>query len=221
MVLGVVGEKLGMTQVFDEDGLVLPVTIVKVDPLTVTQVKTEETDGYNALQLGTKPCKKLKIKRPQLTRAQVGHLKKNDLQNFRLLKEFKVNNPSDYQLGQKVDLSIFCDVDKVDVTGKSIGKGFQGCIKRHNAHRGPMSHGSKSHRITGSIGAGTTPSRVYKGHAMPGHMGAEKVTIKKLKIVKIDTENNIIMIKGSVPGHKGSMVTIKPTITKWNEGVNK
>jgi large subunit ribosomal protein L3 len=215
MVLGVVGKKLGMTQIFDEDGLVVPVTVVKVEPLTVTQVKTKEKEGYSAIQLGTEPTKKRRLPRPE-----VMHLEKNNLPSFKLLKEFKVENTDDYQVGQKVDLSIFSDVPKVDVTGKSIGKGFQGCIKRHNAHRGPMSHGSKSHRITGSIGAGTTPSRVYKGHAMPGHMGAEKVTIKKLKVVKIDGERNLILIKGSVPGHEGSFVTIKPSRTKWNDRSN-
>lgn len=211
MVLGVVGKKLGMTQVFDEDGLVVPVTVVKVEPLTVTQLKTKENEGYDAVQLGTEPTKKRRLTRPELM-----HLEKNNLPAFKLLKEFRVDNINDYQVGQKIDLSIFSDVIKVDVTAKSIGKGFQGCIKRHNAHRGPMSHGSKSHRITGSIGAGTTPSRVYKGHAMPGRMGAEKVTISKLKVVKIDNEKNLILIKGSVPGHEGTFVTIKPSRTKWN-----
>ncbi|MEW5819015.1 MAG: 50S ribosomal protein L3 [Cyanobacteriota bacterium] len=211
MVLGVVGKKLGMTQVFDDDGLVVPVTVVKVEPLTVTQLKTKEKEGYDAVQLGTEPTKKRRLTRPELM-----HLEKNNLPAFKLLKEFRVDNINDYQIGQKIDLSIFSDVIKVDVTAKSIGKGFQGCIKRHNAHRGPMSHGSKSHRITGSIGAGTTPSRVYKGHAMPGRMGAEKVTISKLKVVKIDSERNLILIKGSVPGHEGTIVTIKPSRTKWN-----
>lgn len=212
MALGVFGEKIGMTQVFDQEGLVVPVTIVKVDALTVTQVKTEETDGYNAVQLGAFPCKK-----KSLTRAEVKHLEKNSLPAFKVLKEFRVENPSEFKVGQKIDLSIFSDVVKVDVTGKSIGKGFQGTVKRHNANRGPMSHGSKSHRIPGSIGAGTTPSRVYKGISMPGHMGAEKVTVRKLKVVKVDSENSILYIKGSVPGVEGTCLTILPTITKWND----
>lgn len=216
MVLGVIGEKLGMTQVFDNDGLVVPVTIIRVNPLTVTQVKTEESDGYNAIQLGTNPVKKKKLTQPELK-----HLENNNLPAFSLLKEFRINNSRDYQLGQKVDLSIFSNVQKVDVTGKSIGRGFQGCTKRHNAGRGPMTHGSKSHRITGSIGAGTTPSRVYKGLSMPGNMGAEKVTVKKLSVVKIDNEENIIMIKGSVPGAKGSYVTLRPCHAgKWNDRSN-
>lgn len=212
MVLGVVGEKLGMTQIFDSEGLVIPVTIIKVEPLTVTQVKTENKDGYNAIQLGSVSCKKRKLSRPELK-----HLENNGLPAYKQLKEFKIEDSKQYEIGQKVDLSIFSDIEKVDVTGRSIGKGFAGCIKRHNAHRGPMSHGSKSHRITGSIGAGTTPSRVYKGHSMPGHMGDEKVTIRKLKVVKVDTENNLIMIKGSVPGCEGSLVTIKPSINKWKD----
>jgi len=215
MVLGVIGKKLGMTQIFDDNGLVVPVTVVKVDPLTVTQVKTTENEGYEAVQIGALETKKRRLSRPELK-----HLEKNSLPAFKLLKEFRVKNINDYSVGQKIDLSIFSDVEKVDVTGKSIGKGFQGCIKRHNAHRGPMSHGSKSHRITGSIGAGTTPSRVYKGHKMPGHMGAEKVTVRKLKVVRIDNENNLIMIKGSVPGHDGALVTIQPTNTKWNDRSN-
>lgn len=215
MVLGVIGKKLGMTQIFDDNGLVVPVTVVQVDPLTVTQVKTTDKEGYEAVQIGAVETKKRRLSRPELK-----HLEKNSLPAFKLLKEFRVKNIKDYSVGQKIDLSIFSDVEKVDVTGKSIGKGFQGCIKRHNAHRGPMSHGSKSHRITGSIGAGTTPSRVYKGHKMPGHMGAEKVTVRKLKVVRIDNENNLMMIKGSVPGHEGALVTIKPTITKWNDRSN-
>lgn len=215
MVLGVIGKKLGMTQIFDDNGLVVPVTVVQVDPLTVTQVKTTDKEGYEAVQIGAMETKKRRLSRPELK-----HLEKNNLPAFKLLKEFRVKNINDYTVGQKIDLSIFSDVEKVDVTGKSIGKGFQGCIKRHNHHRGPMSHGSKSHRITGSIGAGTTPSRVYKGQKMPGHMGAEKVTVRKLKVVRIDNENNLMMIKGSVPGHDGALVTILPTNTKWNDRSN-
>lgn len=212
MVLGVIGEKLGMTQIFDEDGLVVPVTIIKVEPLTVTQVKTQDKEGYDAIQVGTCPVKKKRLSRPELM-----HLEKNSLPAFKVLKEFRINNAKDYEIGQKIDLSILSDIKKVDVTGKSIGKGFQGNIKRHNHHRGPMSHGSKSHRIPGSIGAGTTPSRVYKGLNMPGRMGNEKVTVKKLTIVKIDQENNLLMVKGSVPGHENGLVTVKPSIAKWND----
>ena len=211
MTLGVIGEKLGMTQVYDENGLCIPVTVIKVEPATVCQVKTDETDGYNAIQVGVKSAKE-----KHLTKAQIGHFKKNNLENFRHLQEFKVENPQDYTVGQKIDLSVLSDISKVDVTGKSIGKGFQGTVKRHNFSRGPMAHGSKNHREPGSIGAGTTPGRVVKGKRMAGNMGNEKVTVTKLSIVKVDTDKNLLLVKGSVPGPEGKLVTIKPSRTKWN-----
>lgn len=211
MALGVIGEKLGMTQFFDKDGVVVPVTVIKVDPLTVTQVKTVDNDGYNAVQVGYQPAKE-----KHLTKAQINHLKKNNLPLFRYLKEFRVENTEDYSVGQTVDLSHFENVEKVDVTGKSIGKGFQGTVKRHNFSRGPMTHGSKNHRAPGSIGAGTTPGRVVKGKKMAGNMGNEQVTVTKLKVVQIDSEKNIILVKGSVPGPEGKFVTIKPSRIKWN-----
>ncbi len=211
MTLGVIGEKLGMTQVYDEQGLCIPVTVIKVDPLTVTQVKTVETDGYNAIQVGVVPAKE-----KHLTKAQIGHFKKNNLENFRHLQEFRVDNPSDYQVGQKIDLSVLNEISKVDVSGKSIGKGFQGTVKRHNFSRGPMGHGSKNHREPGSIGAGTTPGRVLKGKRMAGNMGNEKVTVSKLSVVKIISDKNLLLVKGSVPGPEGKLVTVKPSRTKWN-----
>ena len=211
MTLGVIGEKLGMTQVFDDNGTCVPVTVIKVDPLVVTQVKTVETDGYNAIQVATTPCKE-----KHLTKAQIGHLKKNEISAYRTLKEFRVENPSEYKIGQTIDLSVLSSVEKVDVTGKSIGKGFQGTVKRHNFSRGPMGHGSKNHREPGSIGAGTSPSRVFKGKRMAGNMGNEMVTVAKLKIVKIDSDKNLILPKGSVPGPEGKLVTIKPSRIKWN-----
>lgn len=211
MTLGVIGKKLGMTQVFDEQGLAIPVTVIKVDPIVVTQVKTVETDGYNAIQVGT-----VAAKEKHLTKAQMGHFKKNKLENFRNLQEFRIDNPQDYKVGQQIDFSVFENVEKVDVTGKSIGKGFQGTVKRWNFSRGPMAHGSKNHREPGSIGAGTTPSRVIKGKRMAGNMGNERVTVTKLKLVKIDSENSLILIKGSVPGPEGRLVTIKPSRVKWN-----
>ena len=211
MTLGVIGKKLGMTQVYDENGLVVPVTVVQVEPLTVTQVKTVETDGYPAIQVGTFSCKK-----KSLTKAQIGHLKKNELPALKVLKEFRVPDASKYNVGDLIDLSVLDGVAKVDVTGRSIGKGFQGTVKRHNFSRGPMAHGSKNHREPGSIGAGTTPSRVYKGKRMAGNMGDEQVTVTKLKVVKVDTEKNIILIKGSLPGSEGKMVVITPSRTKWN-----
>ena len=211
MTLGVIGEKLGMTQVFDEQGLAIPVTVIKVDPLTVTQVKTVDSDGYNAIQVGVVPAKE-----KHLTKAELGHFKKNGLENFRHLQEFRLDNPEAYAVGQKIDLSVLSEGTKVDVTGTSIGKGFQGTVKRWNFGRGPMAHGSKNHREPGSIGAGTTPSRVIKGKKMAGNMGNERVTITKLKLVKVDAENGLILVKGSVPGCEGRLVTIVPSRTKWN-----
>lgn len=211
MTLGVIGKKLGMTTIFDEQGLAIPVTVVKVDPIVVTQVKTVEKDGYNAIQVGT-----VAAKEKHLTKAQIGHLKKNKLENFRHLQEFRVENPSEYTVGQQIEVTVLDNVQKVDVTGKSIGKGFQGTVKRWNFSRGPMAHGSKNHREPGSIGAGTTPSRVIKGKRMAGNMGNERVTVTKLKLVKVDAENSLILIKGSVPGSEGKLVTIKPSRTKWN-----
>ena len=213
MTLGVIGKKVGMTQIFDENGLAIPVTVIKVDETVVTQVKTEETDGYNAIQVGT-----IAAKEKHLTKAEMGHFKKNNLSNYRHLQEFRVDNPQDYKVGDKIELSVLDNVEKVDVTGKSIGKGFQGTVKRWNFGRGPMGHGSKNHREPGSIGAGTTPSRVIKGKRMAGNMGNERVTITKLKLVRVDSANNLILIKGSVPGPgcEGRLVTIVPTRTKWN-----
>ena len=211
MTLGVIGKKLGMTQIFDEQGLAIPVTVIQVDDIVVTQVKTVETDGYNAIQVGTVPAKE-----KHLTKPEIGHIKKNNLENFRHLQEFRVDNPSDYKVGDKIELSILNNVEKVDVTGKSIGKGFQGTVKRWNFGRGPMAHGSKNHREPGSIGAGTTPSRVIRGKRMAGNMGNERVTITKLKLVKVDADKKLVLVKGSVPGCEGRLVTIVPTRTKWN-----
>lgn len=211
MTLGVIGKKLGMTQVFDENGLAIPVTVIKVEPLTVTQVKTVDTDGYNAIQTGVVPATE-----KHLTKAEIGHFAKNKLENFRHLQEFRVDNPEAYEVGQKIDLSVLENVAKVDVTGKSVGKGFQGTVKRWNFSRGPMGHGSKNHREPGSIGAGTTPGRVIKGKRMAGNMGNERVTITKLTVVKVDNENNLLLVKGSVPGPEGKLVTVVPSRVKWN-----
>ena len=211
MTLGVIGKKLGMTQIFSEEGLAIPVTVIKVDTTVVTQIKTVEKDGYNAIQVGTIPAKE-----KHLTKAEIGHFKKNGLDNYRHLQEFRVDNVADYTVGQVIDLSVLNDTQKVDVTGTSIGKGFQGTVKRWNFSRGPMAHGSKNHRAPGSIGAGTTPSRVIKGKRMAGNMGNERVTISKLKLVKVDSENGLVLVKGSVPGCEGRLVTIVPSRTKWN-----
>lgn len=211
MTLGIIGEKLGMTQIFDDKGLVIPVTVLKVEPLVVAQIKTKETDGYDAVQLAYCVGKE-----KHMTKAEIGHLKKNEIGTYRHLKEFRVDNPSDYKVGQQITVEALNGVEKVDVSAKSIGKGFQGTVKRWNFGRGPMAHGSKNHREPGSIGAGTTPGRVIKGKKMAGNMGNENVTIAKLKVVQIDTENNLLLIKGSVPGPEGKFVTVKPSRLKWN-----
>jgi len=211
MTLGVIGKKLGMTTIFDDKGLAIPVTVIKVDSIVVTQIKTVEKDGYNAIQVGT-----VAAKEKHLTKAQMGHFSKNKLDNFRHLQEFRVENPQDYTVGQSIEVSVLADIAKVDVTGISIGKGFQGTVKRWNFSRGPMGHGSKNHREPGSIGAGTTPGRVIKGKKMAGNMGNERVTVTKLKLVKVDSENSLLLIKGAVPGPEGKLVTIKPSRIKWN-----
>ena len=211
MTLGVIGKKLGMTQIYDEAGICIPVTVVAVKEAVVTQVKTVATDGYEAIQVGVIPAKE-----KHLTKAQIGHFKKNNLENFRHLQEFRVEDASKYSIGQKISLEVLENVEKVDVTGRSIGKGFQGTVKRHNFSRGPMWHGSKNHRAPGSIGAGTTPSRVVKGKRMAGNMGNEKVTVTKLTVAKIIADKNLLLIKGAIPGPEGKLVTVRPTRTKWN-----
>lgn len=211
MTVGIIGKKLGMTQVFDDKGLAIPVTVIQVAPIVVTQVKTVKKDGYNAVQVGT-----IAAKEKHLTKAQIGHFAKNKLENFKHLQEFRVENPEAYEVGQAIELSVLDNVEKVDVIGTSIGKGFQGTVKRWNFSRGPMGHGSKNHRAPGSIGAGTSPSRVIKGKKMAGNMGNERVTVTKLRLVKVDSDNSLVLVKGSVPGCEGRLVTIKPTRTKWN-----
>jgi large subunit ribosomal protein L3 len=212
MTLGVIGKKLGMTQIYDEAGLCIPVTVVAVEEAVVTQVKTKETDGYEAIQVGV-----VSAKEKHLTKAQIGHFKKNNLENFRHLQEFRVEDASKFEVGQAISLEeVLANVQKVDVTGRSIGKGFQGTVKRHNFSRGPMGHGSKNHRAPGSIGAGTTPSRVVKGKRMAGNMGNEKVTVTKLTVAKVIADKNLLLIKGAIPGPEGKLVTVKPTRTKWN-----
>jgi large subunit ribosomal protein L3 len=206
-MLGLLGKKVGMTQVYDSKGVLQPVTVIQAGPCVVTQVKTESSDGYTAIQVAYEEVKDKKLNKPLL-----GHLKKNNLKSFRNLKEFRVDSSDLKTLGEVLDVSLFNENDKVDVSGKSIGKGFQGNVKRHHFGRGPMTHGSKNHRLPGSIGAGTTPSRVYKGKRMAGRMGNKKVTIKNLTIVKIDKKNNLLLVKGSVPGVEGGLLVIKPTV---------
>lgn len=203
-----------MTQVFLEDGSAVPVTVVELLPLTVTQIKTGSNDGYTAVQVGYGQAKE-----KHLTRAQQKHLVKNNLPLFRKLKEFRVKagQVETFKVGDTVDPSFLEAGFHVDVTGQSIGKGFQGVTKRYHHGRGPMSHGSKSHRLPGSIGAGTTPGRVFKGLNMAGNMGNERVTVKNLKVIKTYLEKNVVLIKGAVPGVEGGYLTIRPVRSRWND----
>ena len=205
MSVGLLGNKIGMTQIVDELGNLVPVTILRAGPCTVTQIKTAETDGYNAVQLGY-----AQVSSKILNKPQIGHLEKVGVPLLRYLHEYKVSDTNELTLGQNLGVDIFEAGNLVDVTGKSIGKGFAGLQKRHNFGRGPMTHGSKNHRAPGSIGAGTTPGRVYPGKKMAGQLGAKQVTIKKLKVLIVDAENNLIIVKGAVPGKPGNLISIQP-----------
>lgn len=205
-MLGILGNKIGMTQIFTEDGSANPVTVIKVGPCTITQIKTTDTDGYNAIQIGYQAVNKKK-----LTNAEQGHLKKSQTQPLRYLKEYIVDETQDFKLGQVIDIQNFKEGDFVDISGKSIGKGFSGNQKRHHFSRGPMTHGSKNHREPGSIGQGSTPGRVYPGKKMAGQLGGKTTTVSKLEILKVDTKENLLIVKGSVPGKPGNLLSIKPT----------
>ena len=201
MSLGLIGRKIGVTQVFQADGTMVAVSVVAVEPNTVTRLRTTERDGYTAVQLGAEPSKRL-------TRPEAGQLK--DLPQLARIREFRVDAVGDYTVGQQIGLGdLFAEGDLVDITGVSKGKGFAGHIKRHHFHRGPKTHGSDHHRAPGSIGPGTTPGRVYKGMKMAGHMGDERVTVKKVKVVRMDAERNLILVKGSVPGPRNSVILVK------------
>lgn len=207
MSLGLMGRKLGMTQVFDAQGQAVPVTVVEVGPCFVTQIKNADRDGYTAVQVGFGEAKA-----KHLTKGQQGHLKLAGEHLLRHLKEFRVDDVSSFQLGQELKADHFSEGELVDVTGQSIGKGFAGMQRRFHAGRGPMSHGSKFHRHPGSIGSGTTPQRVYKGAKMPGNMGNERVTVRRLKVVRVDAEQGLLLIRGAIPGVEGGLVSIRPAI---------
>ena len=201
MSIGLIGRKVGMTQVFQEDGTMVAVSVLAIEPNTVTRLRTTDRDGYTAVQVGTDVTKKL-------TKPQAGQLK--DLPQVSTIREFRVDSVDDYEVGQTLTLGdLFTEGDQVDVTGVSKGKGFAGHIKRHNFARGPKSHGSDHHREPGSIGPGTTPGRVYRGLKMAGHMGDERVTIKKVRVVRADTDRNLLLVKGSLPGARGSLILVK------------
>lgn len=206
MVKAILGTKLGMTQIFDEKGQAIPVTVVEAGPCIVVQKKTAETDGYNAIQVGFG-----EVKEQDLNKPQKGHFAKAQVKPLRYLKEFRVEDANAYQLGQEIKVDVFAAGDLVDVVGTSKGKGFAGGIKRHNFHRGPMGHGSKYHRRPGSAGA-KGPARIFKGRKMPGRLGGETVTIQRLTIVKVDPERNLLLVKGAIPGPRKSLVTIKSSV---------
>lgn len=203
MNIGILGTKMGMTQIFDGTGLAIPVTIIKAGPCTITQVKTQQTDGYQAVQVGYSEIAPKLLNKPRL-----GHLQKIDSAPLKYLKEYKVASLEGISVGNKISVDVFKVGDSVSVTGKTIGKGFSGTVKRHNFTRGPMTHGSKNHREPGSIGQGTTPGRVYPGKRMAGRLGGTQATIKNLQIMHINNEHNLLVVKGAIPGKIGNFLSI-------------
>ena len=223
MKKAILATKVGMTQIFNADGVLVPVTVLQAGPCYVTQIKTVDNDGYSAVQVGfvdkkekvvTKDANgKKEIKhRHGVNKAEKGHFDKAGVSGKRFVREFKFDNAEEYNLAGVIKADIFAEGDKIDATAISKGKGFQGAIKRFGQHRGPMAHGSKFHRHQGSNGACSSPSKVFKGKGMPGHMGSVKVTVQNLEVVRVDAENNLLLVKGSVPGPKKSLVTIKETV---------
>lgn len=207
MEKAIIAKKIGMTQIFAENGILIPVTVLEAGPCVVTQKKTEENDGYKAIQIGFGDIKEKHVNKPRK-----GHFDKAGVDSVKVLKEFKIENIDQYEVGSEIKVDIFAVGDKVDVSGVSKGKGFQGAIKRHNQHRGPMAHGSKYHRGVGSLSSATTPGKVKKGKKMPGHMGSINVTVQNLEIVRADADKNLLLIKGAVPGNKGSILFIKDSV---------
>ena len=223
MKKAILATKVGMTQIFNEDGALIPVTVLEAGPCFVTQIKTVENDGYSAVQVGfvdkkerivnkDKGGRKEIVHRNGVTKAMKGHFEKAGVSSKRFVREFKFENADEYTLGQEIKADIFANGDKIDASAISKGKGFQGAIKRLGQHRGPMKHGSKFHRHQGSNGACSSPSRVFKGKGMPGHMGCVKVTVQNLEVVRVDAEKNLLLVKGAVPGAKKALVTIKETV---------
>lgn len=204
---GLIGKKLGMTQIFDEQGKVIPVTVIEAGPCVVAQVKTVETDGYNAIQLGFGDVKESKINKPEK-----GHFAKSKLTPKKHLREFRLDSVENINVGDELKADTFTAGDQLDIQGTSKGKGFQGVIKRHGQHRGPMGHGSMYHRRPGSMGPTSTPGRVFKGKKLPGHMGSQTITIQNLEVVRVDLDKNVILVKGSVPGAKGAILKLKTSV---------
>ncbi|MGB7084075.1 MAG: 50S ribosomal protein L3 [Phormidesmis sp.] len=205
MSVGILGTKLGMTQVFDEAGNAVPVTVIQAGPCVVTQIKTAQTDGYSSVQIGFGEVKEKALNKPKL-----GHLAKSGASPVRHLREYRVEQVSEFEIGQALSANRFEAGQLIDVSGISIGRGFAGNQKRNNFRRGPMAHGSKNHRAPGSIGPGTTPGRVYPGKKMAGQMGNAKVTVRKLSVVRVDGDRNLLLVKGGVPGKAGSLLSIVP-----------
>ena len=202
-----IGKKVGMTQIFDDKGRVVPVTVIEAGPCVVAQVKSVETDGYNAIQLGFEDVKESKLNKPEK-----GHFAKANITPKKHLREFRLDSVDGITVGTELTVSEFAEGDKLDIQGISKGKGFQGVIKRHGQHRGPMGHGSMYHRRPGSMGPTSTPGRVFKGKKLPGHMGKVTVTIQNLDVIKVDTDKNVVLVKGSVPGPKGAILKIKESV---------
>ena len=211
MKKAILATKVGMTQIFSDDGVLTPVTVRQAGPCVVTQVKTVENDGYSAVQVGFVDKREKLVAKPQK-----GAFDKAGVAYKRYVREFKFEDAESYEVAQEIKADIFAAGDKVDATAISKGKGFQGAIKRHGQHRGPMTHGSKYHRHAGSNGAASDPSRVFKGKKMPGRMGGKKVTVQNLEVVRVDAENNLILVKGAVPGPKKSLITVKETVKSGN-----
>ena len=207
MKKAIIGKKVGMTQIFDAEGQMVPVTVVEVGPCKVVQIKNQEVDGYSALQIGYKQVKESKVTKPIK-----GHFDKVNVDYMKVLREFKLEDTSAYEIGQELKADVFEAGDKIDITGTSKGKGFAGVIKRHGQSRGPMKHGSKYHRSPGSMGGSSSPSRVRKGKKLPGQMGNVKVTVQNLEVVRVDADRNLLLVKGAVPGIRGSVVTIKDSV---------
>ena len=207
MKKAILATKVGMTQIFNEDGVLTPVTVLQAGPCVVTQVKTQDNDGYSAVQVGFADKRENLVNKPMK-----GHFEKAGVESKKFVKEFRFDNAEEYQVAQEIKADIFAAGDKIDATAISKGKGFQGAIKRHGQSRGPMAHGSKYHRHAGSNGAASDPSKVFKGKKMPGQMGHVKVTVQNLEVVRVDAENNLLLVKGSVPGPKKSLVTIKESV---------
>ena len=204
---GLIGKKLGMTQIFDEQGKVIPVTVIEAGPCVVAQVKTVETDGYNAIQLGFGEVKENKLNKPEK-----GHFAKSKLTPKKHLREFRLDSVENINVGDELKADTFTAGDQLDIQGTSKGKGFQGVIKRHGQSRGPMGHGSMYHRRPGSMGPTSTPGRVFKGKKLPGHMGSQTITIQNLEVVRVDLDKNVILVKGSVPGAKGAILKLKTSV---------